>query len=266
MNESLESFLSLDRLLISIDAESIRPHFQPIVDLWERRTVGYEVLSRGPHPFEPPDALFERARCIGVTWELERACRLAALRRIAALPPALRNASTFFLNIEPDIFDDDRFVRGFTLSFLREHGISQANVVIEITERTSIADYRRFECAIRHYAMQGFQIALDDFGSGHSGLITLISCVPHYLKLDMGVVRDIDRGVYKQMILKSVVALADNIGADLIAEGVETWGELHALMRHGVRFAQGFLLGRPEPMPMPLSELVLHRLSTKQRA
>jgi len=238
---------ALDELLANVDAAFIQPHFQPIVDLRERRPIGYEVLSRGA--FASPQALFDRARELGVTWELERACRLAALSRIAALSQEMRASMLFFLNVDPDIFDDERFVRGFTLAFLREHGIDQTNIVIEITERASVADYGRFEAVIRHYASQGFSIALDDFGSGHSGLVTLISCVPNYLKLDMAVTRGIDRGAYKQMILKSMVALAENIGAELIAEGVETWGELTTLVRYGVRYAQGFLLGRPQPLP-----------------
>lgn len=136
-------------------------------------------------------------------------------------------------------------------------GLSQSHIVIEITERDSIDDYARFEAAIAHYGNQGFRIALDDFGSGHSGLITLLSSRPHYLKLDMAVVRDIHLDTYKQMIVKSVVALADNIGAELIAEGVESEYELDVLLSYGVRHAQGFLFGRPAATPLDVNDMPL---------
>lgn len=243
----------LDAFLREVDHSSIQPLFQPIVDLRRRRAFAYEVLSRGTPPFCDPTLLFDRAAELGLTWELERACRLAALRTIAGLPRRQRGGVKFFLNISPCVLDDERFVRGFTLAALREHGLEQGNVVIEITERASIEDYARFESAIRHYGEQGFSIALDDFGAGHSGLLTLISCVPHYLKLDMAVTRGVDHDPYKQMIVKSMVALAENVGAVLIAEGVETWREAATLMRFGVERAQGFLFGKPAPAPHPLS-------------
>lgn len=242
------STLALDELLVAIDETFIEPVFQPIVDLRLGQPLGYEILSRGPHPFRDPIALFDRARDLSVTWELERACRRAALHALASLPLSLRLSSLFFINISPDVLNDPRFVTGFTLAALQELGIRRDNVVIEITERVTIIDYARFEEAIRHYARQKFRIALDDFGSGHSGLLTLIRCEPQFLKLDMAVTRGVDRDRYKQKIVTSVVALADNVGATLIAEGVETEGELETLRALGVNYAQGFLLGRPAPV------------------
>jgi EAL domain-containing protein (putative c-di-GMP-specific phosphodiesterase class I) len=250
----------LDDFLYSIDEHAIDAVFQPIVDLRHGVAPAFELLSRGPAAFGSPTVLFDRAQQLGLTWELERACRLAALRAIARLPQAMRETTMFFLNISPDVFNDPRFESGFTLAALQAAGIAQANIVIEITERVSIVDYERFEAAIRHYAAQGFSIALDDFGSGHSGLVTLISCVPHYLKLDMAVTRNVDRDAYKQMIVKSMVALAANVGAVLIAEGVETWGELETLRRYGVEWAQGFLFGKPAPFPRALDSDISRRM------
>lgn len=240
---------------------TIEPHFQPIVDLVSGNVLGYELLSRGSGALRSPVALFEHARRAGRTWELERACRVAALRAIAALPAASRARHLFFLNVSPDVLENPLFVAGFTLAALEECGVSQSRIVIEITERVSITDYARFEAVIAHYAGQGFRIALDDFGSGHSGLVTLISSRPHYLKLDMAVTHNVHRDGYKQMIVKSMVALAQNIGAELVAEGVETWGELESLVSYGVRYAQGFLLGHPATAAHPLAGDVRDQLS-----
>lgn len=245
---------------------SIEPHFQPIVDLISGEIHGYELLSRGTGDLRSPLALFKLALRTGQTWELERACRVAALQAIASLPAATQAAHLFFLNVSPDVLENPSFVAGFTLAALEELGMSQARLVIEITERVSISDYARFEATIRHYIEQGFQIALDDFGSGHSGLVTLISSRPHYLKLDMEVTRDVHRDGYKQLILKSILKLADNIGAELVAEGVESWEELESLASYGVRYAQGFLLGRPSPTAACLADDVRRSLTSATEA
>jgi EAL domain-containing protein (putative c-di-GMP-specific phosphodiesterase class I) len=255
-----ENDSDLDELLLCIDSHPIKPAFQPIVDLRHGVAAGFEVLSRGPEPYRAPEILFQRAREIGVTWELERACRLAALTAIACLPEAFRSRHTFFLNFSPDVLNDPRFESGFTCGLLDAHGIALTNIVIEITERASIRDYAAFEAVVRHYADQGYRIALDDFGAGHSDLVTLISCVPHYLKLDMAVTRRVDREPYKERIVRSVVELARNVGAVLIAEGVETWGEAETLMRCGIEWAQGFLFGRPEPRPEQLRPIVSRQI------
>ena len=241
-----ETDFALDELLAGIDASMISPVFQPIVDLRHGVAAGFEVLSRGPEPFRSPETLFERARELGTTWELERACRTAALNAIAALPPSLQRY-TYFLNVSPEVMEAQTF-------------LSAPRIVIEITERASIGDYDKFEALVRHYACQGFDIALDDFGSGNSGLRTLISCVPHYLKLDMSVTRRVDREPYKQRIVRSMVEFAHNIGAVLIAEGVETWQEADALIGCGVEWAQGFLFARPMPRPQLLSRAVSTRV------
>ena len=247
------------------DGFTVRPFFQPILDLTTGLPLGYEVLSRGTAPFEMPDRMFHHARETGLLWDLERACRTAALLKIASLPPGERQ-TRFFLNVSPQVLSDPRFVQGFTLDLLRELGIDQDLLVIEITENESVLDFGRFEELVRHYADQGFRIALDDFGSGHSSLVVLLRSLPHFIKLDQAVVRDVDRTPYKQQLVRALVAFSASVGTRLIAEGVETWRELEALLRLGVRYAQGFLLGRPQPEPVPLAGPIRDRLARLGRA
>jgi EAL domain-containing protein (putative c-di-GMP-specific phosphodiesterase class I) len=242
-----------------LDRLRIRPFFQPIVDLSTGRPLGYEVLSRATAPFGSPAVMFRMARELGLLWDLERACRAAAIEGIAGLPPRLRG-SRYFLNVSPQILSDSRFVEGYTLGRLRELGLDQDNIVIEITERDTIRDYARFEALIRHYVTQGFHISLDDFGSGHSSLVMLVRSVPHFLKLDQEIVRQVERTPYKQQLVKALAAFNTSVGASLIAEGVETWSELETLMALGVRKAQGFLLARPLPEPAELEPAIRERL------
>jgi EAL domain-containing protein (putative c-di-GMP-specific phosphodiesterase class I)/GGDEF domain-containing protein len=235
------------------------PTFQPIVDLSSASVIGFEVLSRGPELVGPPEGWFAAARKAGRLWEVERICRSAAIRAVAALPAHWRS-HRYFLNASPAVLEDPRFVEGFTRALLLSHGLDVSGFVIEITESAAVQDVPAFERAVQHYGAQGFELALDDFGSGHSSLVTLIRTAPQYLKLDMALVRRIDEDVYRQHLVRSLVDFTRAVDGRLVAEGIETWGELETLLRLGVRHGQGFLLGRPAPEPAPLAPELRHRL------
>lgn len=249
---------NLEKLIKAVD---IRPFFQPIVDLFSGEIYGYEVLSRGAPPFEQPLFLFSEARKHGLSWDVERACRVAAFQRISVLIDSFPRQK-FFVNISPHIFGDPRFRSGFTRDKLEELGVDQRRIVLEITETSPVEDYHYFRSAVQHYCEQGFSIALDDFGAGHSSLITLVAASPNYVKLDRGLVEDIHNHAYKQHLVKSVLSFASNVDSSIIAEGVETEDELETLIRLGVRFAQGYLLDRPKPEPASLKGGIHDRLQT----
>ncbi|MFW5768652.1 MAG: EAL domain-containing protein, partial [Spirochaetota bacterium] len=207
------------RFRAMLEKGSITPHFQPIFDLYTGDIFGYEILSRGEHPFENPATMFERAREYGLAWELEYACRIQALKSIADLPASFKT-KYFFLNVSPHIFNNPEFLKGFTPSDLKVLGIDLNKIVIEITETSSIEDYRGFERLIRYYVEQGFHVALDDFGAGHSGLITLVAMTPHFLKLDRAVISDIHLNSYKQNLVKAIASFAGSVETHMIAEGI----------------------------------------------
>ncbi|WXH26726.1 hypothetical protein WA016_00637 [Myxococcus stipitatus] len=227
--------------------------FQPIVDLRDGEIIGYEVLSRGQGSLESPHELFTHARTSGYTWELERACWTSALRSISRFPEELRRAP-FFFNVSPDVLSDPRFGDGSTLALLERHGLGPRHLVLEITEKAVIEDGALLQRLTRECSAQGFGLALDDFGAGHSGLVTLVHCLPRFIKLDQALVRDIHQHDYRQHLVKSLVAFASSVDAILIAEGVETWEEMTVLLRLGIRHAQGYLLARPSPSPGRPSE------------
>lgn len=239
---------SLDVVLRDIGPDDITPHFQPILELRSGAILGYEILSRGPAPYESPALLFGRARELGLTADLEYACRAAAAARIAKLAPDVRR-SQWFVNISPDVFCDgarsiDRIVQS-----MHDRGFTPNQVVLELTERAPIVDAERLENAVRVYVAAGFRIALDDFGSGVNGLLTLLICKPHVIKLDMELTRRLDENAYKQHIVHSIVSLAAEVNAEVIAEGVASRAERDALCTQGVKFAQGRFFAAPAEGP-----------------
>jgi EAL domain-containing protein (putative c-di-GMP-specific phosphodiesterase class I) len=242
------------------DEPSVTSVFQPIVDLLHGKVIGHEVLSRGPGEWREPQVLFTQARVEGYTWELERACWTSALRCIAKLPAEQRNAP-FFFNVSPDVLSDPRFGDGSTVALLARYGLHPRHLVLEITEKAAFEDNALLQRLTKQCAAEGFGIALDDFGAGHSGLVTLVHSAPQFIKLDQALVRDIHRYSYQQHLVKSLVAFAASVDAVLIAEGVETWDELAVLLRLGIRHVQGYLIARPAPAPVvPNGEFEAERL------
>ncbi|KUK57089.1 MAG: Diguanylate cyclase/phosphodiesterase [Synergistales bacterium 53_16] len=249
-----DNSLADERLLQEIiEKDAIRTVFHPIVDLYSASVIGYEVLSRGVPPMESPVKMFQVANEANLLWPLEYACRKKAITKISSLPQDKRSL-LYFINVAPNILSDPRFKKGFTLENIQQYELDQRNLVIEITERNVINDHDHLESLIRHYSSQGFKISLDDFGSGYSGLETLVTASPHYIKLDMSIVRDIHLSPYKQVLVKALNAFAENVNARFIAEGVEEWEELETLLMLGVRYAQGFLFSRPKEEPVEISD------------
>ncbi len=242
-----------DHIKTVIENRAVVPYFQPIIDLFSGEIFGYEVLTRTKNLYIAPPDLFHQAGEAGLTWELEHVCRTEALKKIATLPAKLAGKN-FFLNVSPHVFSTPDFHYGFTRNEIEQLDLDYRTIIIEITESSTVDDYTLFEEQIRHYVGEGFRVALDDFGAGHSGLITLVAMTPHFLKLDMGIINSIHIHSYKQKLLNAISAFAAGVETSLIAEGIERYEELKTVFRLGARFAQGFLFSRPEPEPPLLDE------------
>ena len=206
-----------DAVRTIIDRRQITPHFQPIVDLHHGTVLGWEVLSRGPASFPSAAQIFG---------DVGRLACWHGLEESAATPPCARLRGFHrrcdhvgFSSTSARVRSATRACRMDTCKPSSTNlGLDQRNFVVEITERASIEDYGAFERQIRHYLEQGFKIALDDLGAGHSGLVTLMTCPPHFMKLDMTLSRDIHRHSYKQRLTRSLIAFAASLDASLIAE------------------------------------------------
>ncbi|MFA9379703.1 MAG: GGDEF domain-containing protein [Acetanaerobacterium sp.] len=236
----------LERQLCSIlDNAGIKTVFQPIVSLRDGSILGHEALSRGPadSPLQNPDALFGVAAQCGKLWELERLCRTTALESASSKGMT----SKLFLNVAPNVIHDEQFTQGFTMEFLRSFNISCEDIIFEITEKHVVDDMAGFKKTIENYKGQSYQIAIDDAGAGYSGLNLISDIHPHYIKLDMNLVRSIDKDNFKKALVKCFSEFCKAANIHLIAEGIETVEELYTLIDVGVHYGQGFFLRRPNP-------------------
>jgi EAL domain-containing protein (putative c-di-GMP-specific phosphodiesterase class I) len=239
------------RLKEVLKSRAIAAVYQPVVDLQERRVLGYEALSRvSSEAFAGPDELFKVAYENDAVWKLERICREKALRGARGLRPD----QLLFVNVEPDSVHDPALRSQATFALLQEVGIAPAQVVFEMTEHTAVRDLVTFRQLLSYLQFQGFRLAVDDVGSGYSGLKSIAELRPNYIKIDMGLIRDLHLDPIKQDLTATIARFSSNSGITLIAEGVETTDELRCLQGLGVRYAQGYLFARPGP-PFPQANL-----------
>lgn len=161
---------------------------------------------------------------------------------------------------DPDTMHDETFKRGFTKTILKQYGITPSNVIFEITERNVITDMSGFKAAINHYKSQNYKIAIDDAGAGYSGLNLISDIRPDYVKLDMKLIRDVDKGGLKYALIKGMVEFSKVAEVFLVAEGIETLEELGTLVDLGVQYGQGYFIQRPDPEVREIMPEVLNAL------
>ena len=234
-------------LLEIIYNRSVWTAFQPIVEIETRTVMGYEALSRGPRgtELEPPLNLFGLAARHGLVEELERSCR----RQIFMDWEGFGGAGRLFVNTVPATVRDPTFLGRGVLDYLGEH-LSPRFVTLEITEGQVIENLNLYREAMHSFLELGFSFAIDDVGAGYSGLETIASLRASYLKIDMGLVRDVHLKPVSQQVVKAILDMAGGVGATVIAEGIQTPEECEAIQNLGIRYGQGYLFGRPTDSPV----------------
>jgi len=211
--------------------------FQPIVDLSSGTTVAAEALTRiSALPQLGPDAWFAAAESAGLLTLAEVAAINAALRSSAMLPPGLRIA----LNVSPSVVISREFHRAIAL-------VDPKSLILEITERAVIEDYDSVRSAIEPLRAAGIQLAVDDAGAGFASLRHILQLDPDIIKLDRELCAGINRDSKRIALAGGLTSFAFGLGAQIVAEGIETQAELDVLTALGVGMGQGYLLGRPQP-------------------
>lgn len=210
--------------------------FQPIVHAPSGVVVAYEALVRGPGN-EPAAHVLQRVRphrryCFD---ERSRSVAIELAARLG-LPCALH------INLLPRGLGARCTRPGPMLAAAEKAGIAPERLVLEIVESEAVRDHARFLCAVSGFRAAGLRIALDDFGAGYAGLTLLAELQPDIIKLDMALVRGIDHLGPRQAIVRGIVRTCLDLGIDLVAEGVETPGELAWCRAEGIELFQGNLI------------------------
>jgi EAL domain-containing protein (putative c-di-GMP-specific phosphodiesterase class I)/ActR/RegA family two-component response regulator len=220
-----------------LDGNRVTPVYQPIVDLDTREAVGYEGLSRFYDTRHGgPDRWFDDAFTVGLGVELEWSAAQTLLPFLDQIP----DGTFLAINMSPA-----------TVLHVMENELcppkSCPSIVIELTERVPIQDYAAVRGALADMRSLGARLAADDRGSGFAGFRHLVSLAPDIIKLDIGLLRDFHFKSGQLAITNALVTFAEDVGAQVIAEGVENAAELELLHDLGVGWAQGYHLGMPSP-------------------
>lgn len=222
--------------------------FQPIVDIETGLPFAYEALVRGRGGEGAGEVLS------GVTadnrYAFDQQCRVAAIKGAVA-GGILDTGARLSINFLPNAVYSPVACIQLTLRTARATGFPIDRLIFEFTENERMVDTDHVAGIIDAYRRMGFSTALDDFGAGHAGLGLLARLQTDMVKLDMELIRGLDASLPRRMIVEGVVRMMERLGITLIAEGIETVGEYHALRALGVRYMQGYLFARPAIRALP---------------
>ena len=211
--------------------------FQPIVHLDSGDVAGYEALARfAVGPDRAPDAWFAEAADVGLGTELELVAVRAAMDAAVALP----GDAYLSVNVSPATAVTSE------LSDIIGHDLAP-RLVLEITEHAAVSDYEDLVGRLDPLRRRGVRLAVDDTGAGFASLQHILRLRPDVIKLDMALTRGVDADPVRRSLGAALVSFGQELHAHVVAEGVETASELDTLRALGIRFGQGFHLGRPAP-------------------
>lgn len=226
--------------------------FQPIVDIASGLPFAFEALVRGPNGESAGDVLAEVTD--ETRYAFDQQCRVAAIEQAVAAG-ILQTDAKLSINFLPNAVYSPMACIQLTLKTAKATQLPTGRLIFEFTENERIADTAHLQNIVETYKKMGFATAIDDFGAGHAGLGLLAKFQPDIIKLDMELIRGIDASLPRRLIVDAVVRMARALDIGVIAEGIETVGELEALKALGVRHMQGYLLARPALRALPVATL-----------
>ncbi|HUG84815.1 MAG TPA: EAL domain-containing protein [Euzebya sp.] len=217
--------------------------FQPIVDIHAGGIVGHEALSRiTAGTFGGPLPWFTAARRTGLAVALETKACIAALRSIPRIP----EDQFISVNLSPEALMSDA-VRGHL------NAVDPARVVLELTEEADAPDLSTQTAHIDELRRRGMRLAIDDIGAGYSSISRILHLQPDFLKVDRGLVQGCATDPMRRYVLEVFASLAQKQGGEVVAEGVEDREDLDVVHQIGIRYVQGYLLGRAKSQPAELT-------------
>ena len=220
--------------------------FQPVYDLTSGECLAVEALARfSGQPRRPPDAWFAEAHEMGVGVELELVSVKGALSCLDRLPGSVG----LCVNAGPE---------AILSSELRQRLADSVphRVIVELTEEARVNDYEELSGLLAGLRLAGVRLAIDDTGAGFASFAHILKLAPNIIKLDRELTSGIDHDPVRSALATALTSFASGLGAEIIAEGIETAAELEVLRGLGIRYGQGYFLCRPtsiDALPLRLS-------------
>ncbi|MCF4969655.1 EAL domain-containing protein [Nostoc sp. CMAA1605] len=250
---SLQRFIKFsqsDWLVEMLSQQRVVSHFQPIVSIQDTSKIyGYESLLRGLDQagnLVMPTPMFELAHESGLLPQIDHLGRLNAIHQFSNY----QVEGHLFINFAPTALYDPIFCLRSTVEAIDEAGIDHERIVFEVVESDNPQDLDHLKSILKYYRDAGFSVALDDLGSGYSGLNLLHQLRPDFIKLDMGLIREVHQDLYKASITEKLLEIAQQLKIQTVAEGIECIEELTWLKERGATFAQGYLIAQPHATPI----------------
>ncbi|MDB4973003.1 MAG: hypothetical protein JWN48_1344 [Myxococcaceae bacterium] len=215
--------------------------YQPILDLKKRSIFAYEALVRSTSQhYQGPPAMFTEAIRSRYCGALGRAVRELT---VANAPPC-----PLFVNIHPNEFDEGWLVQPDDPIFHHEHP-----VYLEITESVPLSHFSLCHSVLAEVRSRGVLLAVDDLGAGYSNLKYIADLSPEIVKLDRGLIENMQKGTRQYRLVRAIVRMCEDLGAKVVAEGIENDSEAQAVFEAGAHYGQGYFYARPSFPPPPLS-------------
>ena len=243
MSDASEGPTQLGRAAIesAIAAQGFAMVYQPIVHLDTGELAGVEALCRCDDG-TPADTWFDACERMGLAADMDAAVVELVLRDLADLPAgyvAVNLSATTLASASPRLLD------------LVGQAASQRQLVLELTEHAAVSDYAATTASLSELRRRGVLFAVDDAGAGHSTFRHIVRLRPDIIKLDRSITQRIDEDTTRRALVSSMVIFAGEVGAVVVAEGIETDRELATVRAAGVTRGQGYGLARPQPLPLP---------------
>lgn len=214
--------------------------FQPIVNTTTKTIFAQEALVRGLNN-EPAGKIFEQVNDTN-RYRFDQSCRVKAVKLAAEL-----GVSSFLsINFMPNAVYRPELCIRTTLAAAETYNFPVERIIFEITEGEEVDDHDHLLEIINHYKLLGFKTAIDDFGAGYAGLNFLANIHADIVKLDMALIRNINKDKIRQTIVKGILQVCTELSTTVIAEGVETYEELAVLRSFGIELFQGYYFAKPE--------------------
>ena len=228
--------------------------FQPIVDIQSETVWGFEALVRGTNG-EPAPSILSRVNEEN-RYRFDQAARVKAIE--TAGPLFAGENFRLSINFLPNaVYEPSACIRT-SLAAAAKVGFAREQLMFEFTENEKMQDVKHVSNIVEAYKRFDFITAIDDFGEGYSGLNLLAALQPDLVKIDMNLIRNIDKDRVRRAIVNGIVTIARDLSMMVIAEGIETEAECSTLRDLGLRFFQGYLFAKPALRALPI---VNYRLS-----